>query len=110
MTSDQIAARAFELYRQRGYQNGYDVEDWLEAERQLIQEGAATLAAAGVTGSVTMPPAQLAGQGTAAGETSPVPSKRTRGGGEAKGSGASATRRRPSRKERGNDETATDGT
>jgi hypothetical protein len=32
---DAVARRAFELYCERGYQNGYDVQDWLQAEREL---------------------------------------------------------------------------
>ena len=31
-----IASRAFELYCQRGCQAGHDVEDWLQAERELL--------------------------------------------------------------------------
>jgi hypothetical protein len=31
----QIAARAYEHFAARGYQHGYDVEDWLTAEREL---------------------------------------------------------------------------
>jgi hypothetical protein len=34
----EIAARAFDLYEARGAQPGYDLQDWLEAERQLLQE------------------------------------------------------------------------
>ena len=34
-TSTQIAERAFELYLARGAWHGHDMEDWLEAERQL---------------------------------------------------------------------------
>jgi Protein of unknown function (DUF2934) len=30
-----IAARAFELFEQRGWKHGYDVQDWLEAEKEL---------------------------------------------------------------------------
>ena len=30
-----IAQRAYELYEQRGRQEGWDVEDWLKAEREL---------------------------------------------------------------------------
>ena len=33
--SDAIARRAFELYESRGREDGHDVEDWLEAEREL---------------------------------------------------------------------------
>ena len=31
-----IAARAFELYEQRGWKQGGDVQDWLQAERELF--------------------------------------------------------------------------
>jgi hypothetical protein len=34
-----IAKRAFEIYCERGCQDGHDVEDWLQAEREL-QEAA----------------------------------------------------------------------
>ena len=30
-----IACRAFELYCERGCQDGHDVDDWLNAEREL---------------------------------------------------------------------------
>ena len=33
----EIAARAYELYLQRGRQNGHDVDDWLQAEYELLQ-------------------------------------------------------------------------
>lgn len=32
---DEIAQRAYELYQQRGCQPGHEMEDWLEAQRQL---------------------------------------------------------------------------
>lgn len=32
----RIADRAFELYMQRGEEHGHDLEDWLEAERQIL--------------------------------------------------------------------------
>ena len=35
-----IAARAYEIYLLRGAADGHDVEDWLEAERQLTQSEA----------------------------------------------------------------------
>jgi hypothetical protein len=34
-TREEIAQRAYEIYVERGYQEGRDVEDWLEAEQQL---------------------------------------------------------------------------
>ena len=30
-----IAQRAYELYEQRGRQDGHDLEDWVKAEREL---------------------------------------------------------------------------
>jgi len=33
----QIAARAYELYVQRGRLDGYEVDDWLQAEYELMQ-------------------------------------------------------------------------
>ncbi len=32
----RIADRAYELYVQRGQEHGHDIEDWLEAERQIL--------------------------------------------------------------------------
>lgn len=32
----QIRARAYELYVQRGYQPGHEHEDWLIAEREIL--------------------------------------------------------------------------
>ena len=34
-TERDIALRAYQLFIQRGGQHGYDVEDWLLAQRQL---------------------------------------------------------------------------
>ena len=35
---DEIAARAYELYKNRGERHGHDLADWYEAELQLIRE------------------------------------------------------------------------
>ncbi|MFB3146302.1 MAG: DUF2934 domain-containing protein [Nitrospirales bacterium] len=32
----RIADRAYKLYVQRGQEHGHDIEDWLEAERQIL--------------------------------------------------------------------------
>jgi hypothetical protein len=40
---DDVARRAFELFCERGAQDGYDVQDWLQAEREL-RETASTAA------------------------------------------------------------------
>ena len=34
---DAVAKRAYEIYQGRGGQDGADLDDWLEAERQLRQ-------------------------------------------------------------------------
>ena len=33
-----IAKRAYELYSERGYRHGYALEDWLEAEREILSQ------------------------------------------------------------------------
>jgi hypothetical protein len=37
---DAIAKRAYELYLQRGSVPGYELEDWLTAEAELVAEAA----------------------------------------------------------------------
>jgi Protein of unknown function (DUF2934) len=32
-----IAERAYELYKKRGGQNGHELDDWLEAEREVLR-------------------------------------------------------------------------
>jgi hypothetical protein len=34
----RIAARAYSFYQRRGYEDGYHLEDWLEAERKILTE------------------------------------------------------------------------
>ena len=41
ITKDDVARRAYELFLARGRGEGQDVEDWLEAERQLEAESMA---------------------------------------------------------------------
>ena len=36
---EDVAHRAFELFLSRGAQHGSDVDDWLQAERQLSTNG-----------------------------------------------------------------------
>ena len=36
---DRVAARAYELYTARGGQDGMDLEDWFQAERELANGG-----------------------------------------------------------------------
>lgn len=33
-----IAKRAYELYSERGYQHGAALDDWLEAEREILSQ------------------------------------------------------------------------
>jgi Protein of unknown function (DUF2934) len=40
-----IQARAYELYQLRGCENGYELEDWLQAERELDHRQIRTAAA-----------------------------------------------------------------
>ncbi len=43
-TADAIAERAFAIYRARGYRHGHDVDDWLQAERELREAARSTAA------------------------------------------------------------------
>ena len=36
----KIATVAYSLYEQRGRENGYDLDDWLEAEQRIVSRGA----------------------------------------------------------------------
>ena len=42
---ERIRRRAYELYEQRGREDGHDAEDWLAAEAELAIEGTKPLAA-----------------------------------------------------------------
>ena len=35
---DEISKQAFRFYEARGRQDGYDVEDWLHAEQELVRQ------------------------------------------------------------------------
>ena len=37
-TEEQIAQRAYKLWQQRGGQHGNDLADWLQAERQIVEQ------------------------------------------------------------------------
>jgi hypothetical protein len=41
---EQICARAYELYEQRGKEEGHEIDDWLQAEAEL-REKTKTIAA-----------------------------------------------------------------
>jgi hypothetical protein len=36
-TPHEIAARAYEIFRERGCQPGHEMDDWLQAEYELMQ-------------------------------------------------------------------------
>ena len=38
-TSEEVARRAYELFVSRGGEHGRDLDDWLEAERQVTGNG-----------------------------------------------------------------------
>lgn len=42
---EQIRIRAYELFEQRGREEGHEVEDWLKAEAEVLQKTAKTSAA-----------------------------------------------------------------
>lgn len=33
---ERIALRAYALYEERGYRHGWDLQDWLDAEREIL--------------------------------------------------------------------------
>ncbi|HEX2715182.1 MAG TPA: DUF2934 domain-containing protein [Candidatus Acidoferrales bacterium] len=39
-TPEEIGRRAYEIYLQRGGEPGHEVEDWLQAERELREQQA----------------------------------------------------------------------
>jgi hypothetical protein len=45
---EQIRRRAYELYERRGWEDGHEVEDWLQAEAELTRERTKPLAAEAV--------------------------------------------------------------
>ena len=44
MTGRDIARRAYELYEKRGGEHGHDLDDWLQAERELQDALSSTIA------------------------------------------------------------------
>jgi len=40
-TAEEIAQRAFEIFLARGGEPGHDLDDWLQAESELLREHAA---------------------------------------------------------------------
>ena len=46
--ADRIAQRAYERYEARGREDGHDMEDWFEAERELRQSVSSDTTTAGL--------------------------------------------------------------
>ena len=44
-SQEQIRRRAYELYEQRGRDDGHELDDWLQAEAEVTQQKAKTVAA-----------------------------------------------------------------
>jgi hypothetical protein len=42
---EQIRRRAYELYEQRGRDDGHEIDDWLQAESEVVQRRSETIAA-----------------------------------------------------------------
>lgn len=38
LSNEEIGRRAYEIYLARGAQPGHDLEDWLQAEKELLEE------------------------------------------------------------------------
>jgi len=49
---EQIAKKAYERYLNRGQVDGYDLDDWLEAEQQVVAESGAQTGKKSVAGRV----------------------------------------------------------
>ena len=67
-TNEQIEARAYEIYIERGAENGHEVEHWLAAENELKQRDEEIQAifeqespSVPLSSSVTRPPHPAAG-------------------------------------------------
>jgi len=42
---EQVRCRAYEIYEQRGRGDGHELDDWLQAESEMVQQGAKAVAA-----------------------------------------------------------------
>ena len=38
LTEDSIRQRAYELYEERGFEHGHDMDDWLQAEAEVMSK------------------------------------------------------------------------
>ena len=44
LVHEQIAARAYKIYMERGREDGHDLDDWLQAQYELLQMPVAKIA------------------------------------------------------------------
>jgi Protein of unknown function (DUF2934) len=42
---EQVRCRAYEIYEQRGREEGHDLDDWLQAESELVHQRTKAVAA-----------------------------------------------------------------
>jgi hypothetical protein len=68
-TAEQIAHRAYELYMERGCEDGHDLADWLAAERELTELSEASVS--------TTPKARTAAAGLSSAPKASEPTSRT---------------------------------
>jgi Protein of unknown function (DUF2934). len=64
---EKIRRRAYDLYQQRGYEDGHDTDDWLQAEAELAREKSQSSVARPVKQSRKVP-----AKSTAKGRAKPV--------------------------------------
>ena len=49
LTEELIRVRAYQFYEERGCEDGHDLEDWLQAEAEIVGKKSAASAEAGYT-------------------------------------------------------------
>ena len=43
--TEQVRCRAYDLYEQRGREDGHELDDWVQAESEIANQGAKAVAA-----------------------------------------------------------------
>ncbi len=71
-----IALRAYELYELRGRKDGFDLEDWLQAEREVLADNSSPQA----PGPAKAPYRPSAGRAARTTRTDPSPARHPVGG------------------------------
>ena len=82
---EKVALRAYELYQDRGGQNGRDIDDWLQAETEVLSEAeqqhnlsGRRPASTGQSGEVSPSVSKIKRAGTPLGATARGATKQTR--------------------------------